>query len=328
MKRRSASLCVLAVLAGGVVLGSESDPRNKTVLKLAHILPASHSVHASLQFMAQRLTDLSSGSVELQVFSGGQLGTEPESIDLLRNGTLAAAKVSSAAIEEAVPDMAVFGMPYLFRDDEHYWNVLLGDIGKEILGASDGHGLHAITYYDSGSRSFYTVKKPVQKPADVQNMRLRVQPSRQAQEMISILGGKPTPMAYGDVYAALQAGKIDGAENNAPSFYTSRHYEVAKHYSIDEHTRVPDVIVFSRKVWDSLTPQVCGWIERAAAESAPFQRRLWRDQTEEALREIEKAGVTIHRPDKSAFAAAMGPMYTRADGTRLGELAFRIMVAK
>jgi TRAP-type C4-dicarboxylate transport system substrate-binding protein len=143
--------------------------------------------------------------------------------------------------------------------------------------------------------------------------------------MIAILGGTPAPLAYGDVYAALQRGAIDGAENNPPSFYTSRHYELAKHYSIDEHTRIPDVLVVSQKVWDGLTPPVRGWIERAAADSVPFQRTLWREQTEEALREMQKAGVTVYHPDTSAFAAAMGSMYTQADGTRLGELAWRIM---
>ena len=326
MKRAAAAVCIIGVVGGGSLL--TGAPAGQTTLKLAHVLPASHSGHAALQFMAQRLLDLSAGAVDLQVVSGGQLGTEPESIEQLRRGTLAGAKVSAAAIEDAVPEMAVFGMPYLFRDDDHYWKVLLGEIGGEILRAADAHGLHAIAYYDSGSRSFYTVKKPIQSPADVRGLRLRVQPGKQAQEMISILGGKPTPLAYGDVQAALQRGTIDGAENNPPSFYTSHHYESAKHYSIDEHTRVPDVIVFSKTVWDGLTPQARGWIEKAAAESLAFQRKLWREQTEEALREIEKAGVTVYRPDKSAFAAAMGPMYTKADGTKLGELAFRIMSVK
>ena len=338
MSRRAISFCILGLVVasplavGALVAANGTAPTDagskKVVLKLAHVLPASHSVHASLLFMGSRLSELSGGAVDLQVLGGAQLGTEPESIEQVQRGTVAAAKISAAALEPYVSDMAVFGMPYLFRDEEHCWSVLLGDIGREILRSAASHGLHGVAYYDSGSRSFYTLGRPIEKPTDVKGMKLRVQPSKQAQEMITVLGGSPAPLAYGDVYAALQQGKIDGAENNPPSFYTSRHYEVAKHYSIDEHTRVPDVIVFSKKVWDGLSPQVRTWIEQAAAESVAFQRKLWRDQTEEALREVQKAGVTIYRPDQAVFAAAMGPMYTQADGTRLGDLARRIMVAE
>jgi tripartite ATP-independent transporter DctP family solute receptor len=337
MTRRAISVFVLGLFVGtplavGALSAGDPAPRpsegSKVVLKLGHVLAASHTVHASLQFMAARLADLSGGTVELQVFGGAQLGTEPESIEQTKRGTLAATKVSAAALEPFVPDMAVFGMPYLFRDEQHCWNVLLGDIGKEILRATEAQGLHGVAYYDSGSRSFYTLHKPIEKPTDLKGLTLRVQPSKQAQEMISALGASPTALAFGDVYAALQQGKIQGAENNPPSFYTSRHYEVAKHLSLDEHTRVPDVIVFSKKVWEELNPQVRSWIEQAASESVRFQRKLWREQTDEALREVQKAGVMIYRPDQAAFAAAMGPMYTSVDGTRLGELARRIMVAE
>ena len=328
MSRRAFAVVTLAVLVGSPVVPSTEGTKPKVVFKLGHVLPASHTVHASLQFMAHRLAELSGGTIELKVFAGAQLGTESESIQQAQQGALAAVKVSAGALEPFVSDMAVFGMPYLFRDEEHCWNVLLGDIGKEILRAADKQGLHGLAYYDSGSRSFYTLPRPIEKPADLRGLRLRVQPSKQAQEMVSVLGASPTPLAYGDVYGALQQGKIDGAENNPPSIYTSRHYEVAKHYSIDEHTRVPDVIVFSKKIWDGLTPQVRSWIEQAAIDSVAFQRKLWRDQTEEALREMQKAGVAIYRPDQAAFAAAMGPMYTHADGTRLGDLARRIMVAE
>ena len=167
-----------------------------------------------------------------------------------------------------------------------------------------------------GSRSFYTVKKPILKPDDVRGLRLRVLPGKTAHNMVFTLGGTPTAIAYGDLYEALKKNKVDGAENNAPSLYTSRHYELAKHYSLDEHTRVPDIVVASKKVWDRLDPQVRGWVAQAAAESVPFERKLWRERNEEALKAMEKAGVTIHRIDREAFAAATAPMYTLSDGTR------------
>lgn len=334
MDRKAVSFLTLGLLAGSLLTTAALVPairsartsggQNKIVLKLGHVLAPSHVVHISMEYMAKRLAELSAGTVELQVFGGGQLGTEPESIEQLQRGALAMVKTSAAAMEGFVPDMAVFGLPYLFRDDDHYWKTLLGDVGKDIRRAGEPQGVHGVCYYDAGSRSFYTLTRPILKPEDVREMKLRVLPSRTAHDMITTLGGGPTPIPYGELYTALQQGMIDGAENNPPSFFTSRHYEVAKHFSLDEHTRVPDVVIFSKKIWDGLSPQVRAWIEQAAADSVTFQRTLWQEQTEEALREVAKAGVTIHHPDKAAFAAAMAPMYAAVEGTRVGELARRI----
>jgi tripartite ATP-independent transporter DctP family solute receptor len=334
MDRKAISFLILGLLLGSLVTVAALLPAIRSartggahrtvVLKLGHVLPPSHAVHIAMEFMAKRLSELSDGTVELQVFGGGQLGSEPECIEQLQRGALAAVKTSAAALEGFVPDMAVFGLPYLFRDEDHYWKVLLGDVGQEILRAGEPHNVHGLVYYDSGSRSFYTLQKPILVPADVREMKLRVLPSKTARDMITLLGGGPTPIPYGELYTALQQGMIDGAENNPPSFFSSRHYEVAKHYSLDEHTRVPDVVIFSKRIWDGLSPQVRTWIQQAAADSVTFQRKLWMEQTAEALREVEKAGVTIHRPDKAAFQRAMAPMYRVFEGTRVGDLAERI----
>lgn len=337
MDRKSLSFLTLGLLVGSLLATAALVPAiraartggaDRIVLKLGHALPPSHNVHVAMEFMATRLAELSGGTVELQVFGGGQLGSEPETIEQLQRGALAMVKTSAAALESFVPDMAVFGMPYLFRDEDHYWRVLLGDIGREILASTSPHGVHGLCYYDSGSRSFYTVSRPILTPADVREMKLRVLPSKTARDMITLLGGGPTPIPYGELYTALQQGMIDGAENNPPSYYTSRHYEVARHYSLDEHTRVPDVVIFSKSIWDGLAPHIRGWIEQAAAESVTFQRKLWDEQTEESLREVQKAGVTIHRPDKAPFVAATTPMYDAVQGTRVGELARRIRDAR
>jgi tripartite ATP-independent transporter DctP family solute receptor len=334
MDRKAVSFLALGLLLGSLITVSALVPairsartgggQGKIVLKLGHVLPTTHSVHIAMEYMAKRLAERSAGSVELQVFGGGQLGTEPESIEQLQRGALAMVKTSAAALEGFIPEMAVFGLPYLFRDEDHYWKVLLGNVGTEILRLGESQGIHGVCYYDSGSRSFYTLTKPIIKPSDVREMKLRVLPSKTAHEMITTLGGGPTPIPYGELYTALQQGMIDGAENNPPSFFTSRHYEVAKHYSLDEHTSVPDIVIFSKTIWDGLPPHVRDWINEAAADSVLFQRKLWKEQTEESLREVEKAGVKIYHPDKAAFAAAMAPMYARTEGTPVGALAKRI----
>jgi TRAP-type C4-dicarboxylate transport system substrate-binding protein len=197
-------------------------------------------------------------------------------------------------------------------------------VGKEILQAGAPTGLYGLCYYDSGSRSFYTVSKPILTPGDLREMKIRVLPSRTARDMVTTLGAGPTPIPYGELYSALQQGMIDGAENNPPSYFSSRHYEVAKHYSLDEHTRIPDVVVVSRQIWEGLSPQVRAWVDQAAADSVQFQRKLWREQTEAALAAVQKAGVTVHRPEQSTFERAMAPMYAAVEGTRTGELVKRI----
>lgn len=299
-----------------------------TVLKLAHALDQSHPVHAAMELLAKRVGELSNGTVTIQVFPNAQLGSEPESIEQLQRGAVAIVKTSAAAMEGFVPDMAVFGIPYLFRDDVHYWNVLNGPLGRQLLTAGETAGMHGLCYYDSGSRSFYTVGSPILKPSDVKERKLRVLPSKMARDLIILLGGGPTPIPYGELYTALQQSMVDGAENNPPSFYTSRHYEVAKHYSLDEHTRIPDVVIFSQPIWKNLTAQERTWIEQAAAESVEFQRKLWIEKTAEALDAVEKAGVTIYRPDKQPFIDATAPMLEELKGTRIGDLAQKIRDVK
>jgi len=296
----------------------------RTVLKFAHSLDQQHPVHAAIMFFSERVNALSAGAVQVQVFPNGQLGSEPECIEQLQRGALAMVKTSAAAMEGFVPDMAVFSFPYLFRDETHFWKVANGDLGRELLAAGAGLGIHGLCYYEAGARSFYTVSRPILVPADVKELKLRVQASKMARDLILTLGGGPTPIPWGELYTALQQNMVDGAENNPPSFLSSRHYEVARHLSLDEHTRVPDLVIFSQKIWDTLPAQTRAWLDQAAAESVVFQRKLWTEKTAEALATVEKAGVTIYRPDQSAFAAATAPMLKEYDGTRLGELAARV----
>jgi tripartite ATP-independent transporter DctP family solute receptor len=300
----------------------------RQVLKLAHALDQSHPVHAGMVHMAERLAVLSGGTVELQIFPNGQLGSEPETIEQLQRGAVAIVKTSAAAMEGFVPEMAVFGLPYLFRDEGHYWRVLGSEVGRELLAAGSRVNMRGLCYYDSGSRSFYTVRTPILTPADLRGMKIRVQSSRMAMDMISAFGGSPTPIPWGELYTALQQGMVDGAENNPPSLLSSRHYEVARHYTINEHTRVPDLLVFSEQIWKTLSPEVRQWVQQAADESVVFQRKLWAEKTQEALTQLEATGMKVYRPDQAAFAAATAAMRSKFDGTPIGELARRIEEVK
>ena len=230
------------------------------------------------------------------------------------------AKVSTAPLEAFVPEMQIFGMPYVFRDNEHYWNVLQGEIGQRLLLAGEKFYLRGMCYYDAGSRSFYTKERPVEKPADIKGLKIRVMKSITAVEMIKALGGSPTPIAWGELYTALQQGVVDGAENNPPSFYLSRHYEVCQYYSLDEHTSIPDILLMSTAVWESLSPQEQTWLQEAVDVSVVQQRIYWKESSDEALREVQKAGVEVITPDKQPFRESVREMYGAYQGTSIYDL--------
>lgn len=295
-----------------------------TVLKLAHGLDEQHPVHRAMVYMNELLQEKSGGTVHIDIYPSGQLGSETECIEQLQRGSIDMTKTSTAPLESFTPEMAVFGVPYLFRDEEHFWKVLDGEIGDELLRSGEASGMHGLCYYDAGARSFYTVDRPILKPSDLDRLKIRVQESDTAMTMVETLGGQPTPMEFGELFTSLQQGVVDGAENNPPSFHTTRHSEVCKHYSLDEHTRVPDMLLFSQEKWQQLSPQVQQWVQEAADASSIRQRELWKQKTAESLAAVEAEGVTIYRPDKTPFAEAVQPMHAQYAGTQIGELMRRI----
>ena len=301
--------------------------RGRTVLKLGHSLDPSHPVHTAMEFMKRRLEELSGGAVTMDIYPSEVLGSETQVIEQLQNGALAMTKTSTSPMEGFVPEMAVFSLPYVFRDTEHYWRVLDSELGKSLLLKSEPRNLRGLCYYDAGSRNFYTKSKPVLSPADLVGMKIRVMNSRTAMDMISAMGGAPTPIAWGELYTALQQGTVDGAENNPPSFSSSRHYEVCKYFSMDGHTRIPDVLLISTKVWETLPGQVREWIQQAADESSVFQRKLWEEKTEESLAFVQQEGVEVFYPDQAPFVESVQSMLAAYDGTPVGDLVrqFRAM---
>lgn len=293
-------------------------------LKLAHSLSATHPVHEAMLYMAERLEHHSHGTMTLKVYAGGQLGSERELIELLQIGSLAMTKVSASPLEGFVPEMKIFNIPYLFRDAAHYHAVLDSRIGKELLLAPEHVRLRGLGYYDAGSRSFYTVARPVETPENLAGLKIRVQESPTAVQMIASFGASPTPIAFGELYTALQQGVVDGAENNPPSYYLSGHYEVAKYYTLDEHTAVPDILLIGQYAWDRLDPRQREWLQQAVEESVEYQRELWREQTQAALEAVEASGVRIIRPDKELFVEQVEGIYELYEGTEVGELIRRI----
>lgn len=287
---------------------SEKQKRGR-VIKLAHGLDVNHPVHKGMVYMANLVEEQSEGKLHLQIYPNSQLGSERECLELLQIGSLGMTKVSAAVLEAFDPDFRIFGMPYVFQDREHFYKTIDGPIGEELLLAGEKFWLRGLTYFDAGARSFYTRNKPINTPEDLYGLKIRVQESNTAMQMVSSLGGTGTPLAWGELYTALQQGVVDGAENNPPSLLTSRHYEVCNYYSLDEHTYVPDILMISTQVWDRLSDEEKKWLNTAAEKAAVYQRKLWQEAEVEALEVIEATGTKIIYPDKSLFAEKVKPMY-------------------
>jgi len=295
---------ILLVIISGC--GSES---RLTVVKLAHGLDPSHPVHQSMEYLAAQVSKKSKGKVRIDIYPSEQLGSERECIELLQIGSLGMTKVSTSVIESFVPAFKVFSLPYIFRDEEHVFKVLEGEIGRRLLLESEKYWVRGLCYYDAGSRSFYTKEKPIKTPGDLTGLKIRTQESNTSIRMVQALGGSPTPIAWGELYTALQQGVVDGAENNPPSFFLSHHYEVCKYYSLDEHTAVPDILLISTIVWNDLSPEIQQLIQEAAYESAEYQKHLWKEATAMALSEVQEAGVEILYPEKTPFTEKVKNLY-------------------
>ncbi|WP_288841972.1 TRAP transporter substrate-binding protein [uncultured Deefgea sp.] len=299
------------MIASAVILGFVAAPAMSAVrMKLSHNQSVQHPVHISMKYFADRAKVLSNGDVQIRIYPDGSLGDQKDSLEQVQNGAIALAKSNASELESFHKPYSVFNYPYIFNDSNHFYKVLFSPIGKDILASSASKGFIGIAYYDGGARSFYA-KKPIKSPADLKGMKIRVQPSKTAIEMLTVMGANPTPLSFGELYTSLQQGVVDGAENNPPSFTLNRHSEVAKFFSLDEHTMVPDVLVMSTKVWNKLSDANKKAILQAAEESTNKMRTLWAASEKDELEKAKKMGVSIVAVDKKPFQDAVKPIFDK-----------------
>lgn len=310
------NLILALSLLGFLLLSSCGNISDTRTIKLAHGLDVNHSVHKAMVKMGEDLLQISGGKMQLEIYPSQQLGTERECIELLQIGSLDMTKVSVGVMENFAPKMKIFGLPFLFRDRKHSFQVLDGSIGQGLLDEGTRYWIKGLGYYDAGSRSFYTKDKPINSPADLKGLKIRVMESVTAMNMINSLGGSATPISWGELYTSLQQGVVDGAENNPPSFYLSRHYEVCKYYTLDEHTVLPDVLIIGTHLWEKLSDQEKKWMQQAVDNSVIYQRQLWAEAEKQALEAVQKAGVTIVYPDKTLFFKKVKDVYSELENNQ------------
>jgi tripartite ATP-independent transporter DctP family solute receptor len=282
----------------------------------AEIHPADYPTTKAVEYMGQLLKERSGGKLGVKVFPNGALGQERDTIEQLKIGGLDMMRINVAPLNNVVPETIVPALPFLFRSEEHMHAVLDGPVGEQILAAMEAQGMIGLAFYDSGARSIYAASKPVKTLADVSGMKIRVQQSDLFVAMVEALGANPTPMPYGEVYTALKTGIVDAAENNFPSYESSRHFEAAKYYTLTEHSMAPEVLVFSKVIWDTLPEEDQALIRTAARESVPQMRKLWDEREAKARQTVEAGGAeVIQLEDRQAWVDAMQPVYAEFAAT-------------
>ncbi len=312
MKLHSLMVAALAVWAIGVQAKEfrSADIHNAddypTVLAVKH--------------MSTVLEKSSGGNLKIKVYNKGALGSEKETIDQVKIGALDMVRVNVAPMNGVCPMTMVPTMPFLFHSVEHMRKVLDGPIGDEILKSCESAGYVGLAFYDSGARSIYS-KKPIKTVADTKGMKIRVQQSDLWVALMGAMGANATPMPYGEVYTGLKTGLIDAAENNFPSYDTAKHFEAAPVYSKTEHSMAPEILLFSKVIWDKLSKAEQDQIRAAAKDSIKVERQAWDEQETKSMARVKAAGVQIIEVNKTSFQSVMAPVYekfmTTADMKRL-----------
>lgn len=310
MIKKTLNIIILLIII--VFFSCMNKKKHEIVLKAADTHELTYPTTRGLIKMGELLEEWTHGRIKIQVFSSSQLGSETKTIEQTQLGTLDINRVNLNPVTQIVKEMKVLSLPYIFRDEEHQWKVLNGKIGKELLNLLEPYGLIGLGYYDSGQRSFYNSKRPIRVIEDLKGLKIRVQKADIMIEIIETFGAIPVLMDFEEVYTGLQTGIIDGAENNEPSYITKGHYESAKYYSYDEHSRVPEIILMSKITWDKLSVKDREIIMKATNESIPYQRKLWKIEVENAIAKAKASGCEIIKDiDKEPFIKVMNSVYKK-----------------
>lgn len=325
MKRIGKSMLILLLVLLPAMLFAQAKP---IVLRLAETHPKGYPTEMGDEEFARLVKERSNGRIVIEVYPGSQLGEEKAVIEQVQFGAIDLTRVSISPLASFVPRLNAFQMPYLYRDPEHMWKVLKGDIGKELLASLEPFGFIGLGWFDGGSRSFYNSKKAVRTPADLKGMKIRVQESELMLDLVRSFGAIPTPMPYGEVYSGLQTGVIDGAENNPPSYYSASHFEVAKFYTLDEHTMVPEIVIGSKISLSRLSEADQNLIRQAAFDAIDYQRTQWNAYVKLSMDKVTSAGcIIIPISDKTEWMKAVDPMYKK-QSKEIQDLVARIRAVK
>lgn len=316
MKKRAAvvilSVVLIAAASCGIVSRRGKEPEPDFVLTYAENQPADYPTSLGAMKFAELVEEKTGGRIKIIVRPEGVMGDEKGVIRQLQFGGIDFTRASLSSLGDSMPGMNVLQLPYLYRNAEHMWQVLDGEIGDRFLADFAGTNMVGLSWYDAGARNFYNNVGPIRAPEDLKGLKIRVQESELMADMVEALGAEAAPIAYADVYSALETGVVDGAENNWSSYEAAGHYEVAKYFTLDEHTRVPEVQLCAQATWDKLSEEDRRIIAGCARESACYERKLWVESEKESARKVRAQGVEVTeltQEEREAFRKATEILY-------------------
>jgi len=322
---RFGAATALAALAGEVLAQS------KLVLKATDVHPLGYPTVEAVLAMGKKLEATTAGRISVQMYPSMQLGGEKEMIEQAQVGALAIARISVGPMGPLVPEFNVFNLPFMFRNDAHMEKVIDGPIGDELLKKLSDHptaGLIGLCWMNAGTRNVYNSKKPIRSIDDLKGLKIRMMGNPVFVDTMNALGGNGVAMGFDQLVSAMQTGVVDGAENNAPTYATGQHYRYAKYFSLTGHLMIPEILVFSKKIWDTLGKEDQALITKFAKEAQLEERKLWYEMEEKSVKQIEAAGVEIIKiDDKQPFQAAVKPVWEKY-GKQHADLIKRIQEAK
>ena len=320
MKRRDVLRAGAAMALGAASVGAPRGvlAQQKFVFKASDVHPAGYPTVVAVERMGKKLEAATDGRLSVQMYAAMQLGGEKEAIEQAQIGALQLARVSVGALGPVVDDLNVFNLPFLFRDTAHMEKVIDGPIGDELLAKVTDNPqtrLIGLCWMDAGARSMYDTKQPIRSIDDLKGLKVRVMGNPMFVDMMNALGGNGVAMGYDQVFSALQTGVVDGAENNPPSFVFDNHYQVAKHYTLTEHLIVPEILVFSRRTWDTLSQDDQALLRKLGREAQLEERELWHQTEQQAFDKMRASGVeVIQVADRQRFQAAVKPVWDKYGG--------------
>lgn len=295
-------LALVLVACGG---SNQSSGDGNVTIKLAHSASETHQYHIASKKFKELVDEKTDGSVQVQIHPNATMGSEGEAVEQVIGGTLDMTTVSAdSSFANTVEEMNVFGIPYLFENRDHVYNVLDGEIGQSLLETSNEKGMKALGYWEVGFRHLTNSKRAINKPEDVEGLKIRVQPSPVWEQHMKALGASPTPVDFNELYSALDQGVVDGQENPLPTIDSMKFYEVQEHVALTAHTYSPAITVMSEEAWDSLNEEQQSAVEEAVNETKTYVRETLSEKEENIKEKLKEEGVKITQPDREAFKEA------------------------
>jgi tripartite ATP-independent transporter DctP family solute receptor len=323
------AVLVAAVLATGTF--GDAAAQSKLVLKATDVHPLGYPTVEAVVSMGKKLEAATNGRISIQMYPAMQLGGEKEMIEQAQVGALQMARISVGPMGPIVPELNVFNLPFMFRDNAHMEKVIDGPIGDEMLKKLSEHptaGLVGLAWMNAGSRNVYNSKHPIKTVDDLKGLKIRMMGNPVFVDTMNSLGGNGIAMGFDQLINGLQTGVVDGAENNEPSYASGQHYRYAKYYSMTGHLMIPEILVFSKKAWNGLSKDDQALMAKLAKEAQQEERGLWYEMEKKSLAQMQDAGAVVNEvADRKPFQAAVKPVWDKYGGQHT-ELIKRIQDVK